>query len=720
MFQPYQAAKLLTVFSFLTLSLLAISPVSAKEYGPYGPFKDAVYSLSKKNFAFFYRDNTGKSYVQVRDAKPMGPYSAAGLYQAVTALRVTDDGSYGFIYSKMESDKARLYANINGTSIAIRDRYLPREPKLEMVDKDKWMVATDQIAYLKFNANQVIEAPCSPAATEPCMINSIGISDNLWGYAYESFHNYKGYIKIFDRIRGNAQKIYGPYDFDGREGEAGNRRSNLAIGRRDWIASYYNAGRGYVMINGTVSGPFLSVNHIYAKDDIYLYCYTDLDSKNKCNIGGKVYEDFGTGQFQTIVDGNNWGVRSGGQCIVSINTVVMRTDCDRLSLSDGSYSIVRAGDLSKYVINGEEFAVSPTNSRLSLDGAGPVWAAGRNWAYIAFPPSVSNSDYCARVTINNLNYNVSNQTTVGDKSYLPGCQAGLSLTGTSYAMRINNSGQEVWIRAGLDFVNSTPVSSGKKATCGNQKREANEECDGVDFGGKTCASKGFYGGGVKCSSSCKLDYSSCVANSICTDNDGGANPFIQGASNLRISGAGNTAGSGSSIPYRDQCLSATKLKEYYCVPSSKYPGLTIASREYDCKCSGGVCTDNKPVCNRNGKINAGESCDGRDLAKQTCKTLGFDGGSLTCGNDCQFNTGGCLKCGDNKIDSSLKEKCDGKDLGLNSCESLGFMCGELRCSNTCQGFDTSMCKTSKADCTNLQLGGAVLQTPYTTVNANNK
>jgi hypothetical protein len=88
-----------------------------------------------------------------------------------------------------------------------------------MVDKDKWMVATDQIAYLKFNTGQVAEAPCSPAATEPCMINSIGISDNLWGYAYESFHNYKGYIKIFDRIRGNAQKIYGPYDFDGREGE---------------------------------------------------------------------------------------------------------------------------------------------------------------------------------------------------------------------------------------------------------------------------------------------------------------------------------------------------------------------------------------------------------------------------------------------------------------------------------------------------------------------
>lgn len=696
--------KLLQVTS-ACLALLCIlafsSQASATEYGPYGPFKDLFYALSKKNFAFSYQDANGQSYVQIRDGKPLGPYQASGLYSAVTALRVTDDGGYGFIYSQLEGGKARLYANINGTSIALRDRYNPRQPKLAMENKDKWLATTDQIAFVKFNSTQVTESACSPSVNEPCMIQDMGISENLWGYAYESFHTYKGYIKVFDRNRGNAEKIYGPYDFDGRE-EDSSRRANLAIGRRDWLGSYHLGGKGYVLINGAITGPFSSVNYIYAKDDVAFYCYTDLDNKAKCNIGGKVYEDFGSaGNFQVVADGNNWGVRSGGQCIITMNTTVLRTDCDRLTLSDNSYSLARSSDPSRYIINGEEFSVSPVGSRLNFDpasGNGPVWAGGRNWAYVAFPAGTTASNYCANITINNLNYNT---IKVSGRQDMTACQANLSLTGTSYALRLT-SGNDIWFRAGLNFINSAPAGSANKATCGNMKREGLEECDTIDFGGKTCASKQFYGGRLKCNASCKLDYSDCVGNSVCTDNDGGSNPFLQGATNLRVSGTGKTLVAGGYTYYRDQCLSATKLKEYYCVPDSQYPGLIVASREYDCKCSGGVCTDNKPACNRNGKVNAGEACDRTDLAKQTCQSLGFTGGSLSCGNDCQFNTSACFKCGDNKIDKG--EKCDGRDLALNSCESLGFMCGELRCSDTCGGFDTSMCKTNKANCSTTQPG----------------
>ena len=46
------------------------------------------------------------------------------------------------------------------------------------------------------------------------------------------------------------------------------------------------------------------------------------------------------------------------------------------------------------------------------------------------------------------------------------------------------------------------------------------------------------------------------------------------------------------------------------------------------------------VCG-NGVIEGTEACDGLDLGGQTCLTLGFDGGSLVCAGDCNFDTSGC-------------------------------------------------------------------------------
>jgi len=47
------------------------------------------------------------------------------------------------------------------------------------------------------------------------------------------------------------------------------------------------------------------------------------------------------------------------------------------------------------------------------------------------------------------------------------------------------------------------------------------------------------------------------------------------------------------------------------------------------------------VCG-NGVKEIGEQCDGADLGGETCASLGFRGGTLSCGASCDFNTSACI------------------------------------------------------------------------------
>jgi hypothetical protein len=58
-------------------------------------------------------------------------------------------------------------------------------------------------------------------------------------------------------------------------------------------------------------------------------------------------------------------------------------------------------------------------------------------------------------------------------------------------------------------------------------------------------------------------------------------------------------------------------------------------------CDGG----SDPVCG-NGVHESGEDCDGGDLAGQTCQSVGFDGGSLTCDGNCFLDATLCTLCQD--------------------------------------------------------------------------
>ena len=106
--------------------------------------------------------------------------------------------------------------------------------------------------------------------------------------------------------------------------------------------------------------------------------------------------------------------------------------------------------------------------------------------------------------------------------------------------------------------------------------------------------------------------------------------------------------------------------------------------------------DKGPICGNN-KLDAGEPCDGKLLGGKTCKTVGFDGGSLSC-KACSLVTSACFKCGDKKKNGV--EECDDKDLAGATCFILGFGGGTLTC--------TKGCKLEKGSCT---MAGYVAITP---------
>ncbi|HUT22219.1 MAG TPA: hypothetical protein VMX18_02280 [Candidatus Bipolaricaulota bacterium] len=95
----------------------------------------------------------------------------------------------------------------------------------------------------------------------------------------------------------------------------------------------------------------------------------------------------------------------------------------------------------------------------------------------------------------------------------------------------------------------------------------------------------------------------------------------------------------------------------------------------------------------NGALDPGEQCDGVPADDVNCQTLGFYAGHLSCA-DCSFDTSQCSNevpptCGDGNVDAG--EDCDGDNLAGSYCTSLGweFTGGSLACLDC--AFDASGC-----------------------------
>lgn len=208
-----------------------------------------------------------------------------------------------------------------------------------------------------------------------------------------------------------------------------------------------------------------------------------------------------------------------------------------------------------------------------------------------------------------------------------------------------------------DCAFDTTGCTGTSSQCGNSLKEAGEDCDGSDLGGKDCVALGLAGGTLVCRPDCTYDASGC----------GGAdcgNGVIEGNEKCDLTDLGGATCTSIGKGYTGGTLSCTacKLVETSCF-----------------------------TCG-NGTRETGEECEGTDLGGATCQSLGATGGTLSCASDCTYDRGLCFGCGNGIQETG--EECDGKDLDGKTCATLGkgFTAGALSCTSTCQ-FNSFSCTT---------------------------
>jgi len=195
-----------------------------------------------------------------------------------------------------------------------------------------------------------------------------------------------------------------------------------------------------------------------------------------------------------------------------------------------------------------------------------------------------------------------------------------------------------------------------EAACGNAVRESGEACDGADLGGATCDSLGFVGGTLSCAANCTLNTEPCLDSDPCGD----------GQVELEESCDGDDLDGQTcqSLGFHGGDLACTADCSW-----------NLASCELAGRCGDGVIQEAHQ-----------ETCDGAALGGQTCQSLGYHGGDLSCAADCSLNLASCElagRCGDGVIQTTEGETCDGANLGGQTCAGMGYYGGTLACAADC-------------------------------------
>jgi hypothetical protein len=284
------------------------------------------------------------------------------------------------------------------------------------------------------------------------------------------------------------------------------------------------------------------------------------------------------------------------------------------------------------------------------------------------------------------------------------------------ATMMTNPGETIQSTNQLDVSELPPP-----IVCGDGVAEGTEECDLTDFAGETCVTQGFDSGSLSCTGSCTIDTGACSNIVPCTFSTGSwdATTATEGdVVGLTLTGTGDCDGLETNYvvwendvtgddpvitePVNTNFVGGTVITswvsefqndgvgdpEYYFIANLvTNPGETFTSTN-----ELSVAEAPTPVVCGDGLREAPEQCDLTDLNGQTCMSLGFVGGSLSCDGSCNFDTTSCLTeiCGNGIQEGS--EGCDGSDLAGQTCMTLGYPGGTLACSESCT-FDESGCLT---------------------------
>ncbi len=179
-----------------------------------------------------------------------------------------------------------------------------------------------------------------------------------------------------------------------------------------------------------------------------------------------------------------------------------------------------------------------------------------------------------------------------------------------------------------------------------------EECDGTELAGATCETQGFAGGTLACTLQCEFDTTGCVASTcgngvIDADTEDCEVADLAGVTceTLGYLGGGELVCSETCKFDQSGCVSICGNEviepDETCDPGSRqHPGCSS-----DCQVNPGWECDGEPsvcvsICG-DGIITSSEDCEGADLNGQDCTTWGLGYGTLTCGDDCLFDTSAC-------------------------------------------------------------------------------
>jgi len=98
----------------------------------------------------------------------------------------------------------------------------------------------------------------------------------------------------------------------------------------------------------------------------------------------------------------------------------------------------------------------------------------------------------------------------------------------SFIPDINWSGSRTITFYANDSINVTPSNLVTLTvnTCGNNIKDAGEQCDGSDLGGQTCVGLGYTGGTLSCLSNCQFDKSGCTSPPSPPSGGGGGGRYV--------------------------------------------------------------------------------------------------------------------------------------------------------------------------------------------------